>query len=153
MHVNTEVKCLSHLVWNSLRAKLNFPIIFLSLILNKLTDEEEIRFSETDNENDVDNLSSADTGSSSDSMKFDSEAEKMRRNTRVRNKLKWKSPNSSENRKKLAKCSNNWGENAVQTTALWSIAESVSDVISRISGLVFYFNEADSSKGESDNST
>ena len=125
----------------------------MSLIFTKLTDEEETQFSETDDENDVDYLSSADTGSSSDSLEFDSETEKMERNTRVRNKLKRKSPNSSENGKKMAKCSNNWGENAMQTTALSSTAESISDVISRISGSVFNFDEADSSKGEPDNST
>ena len=126
-------------------------MIFLSLYFTKLTDEEEIRFSETDNENDIDYLSSADTGSSSDSLEFDSETEKMERNTRVRNKLKRKSPNSSENGEKMAKCSNNWGESAMQTTALSSTAESISDVISRISGSVFNFDEADSSKGEPDN--
>ena len=57
---------------------------FLSLIFIKLTDEEEIRFSETDDENDVDYLSPADTGSSSDSLEFDSETEEMERNTKVK---------------------------------------------------------------------
>ena len=47
-----------------------FIIIFLSLIFTKLTDEEEIQLSETDDENDVDYLSSADTGSTSDILEL-----------------------------------------------------------------------------------
>ena len=84
----------------------------MSLIFIKLTDEEEIRFSETDDENDVDYLSPADTGSSSDSLEFDSETEKMERNTKV--KINWNESHlSNENGNKMAKCSNSWDENAM----------------------------------------